>query len=345
MEKNNIVKLPYITDVAVLILFFNRPKQLGQVFEEVKKARPSKLFLYQDGPRNEKDIPGIEECRKIVADIDWECEVHTMFQEKNYGCDPSEYISQKWAFSIVDKCIVLEDDDVPSLSFFPFCKEMLDKYENDERITMIAGFNNEEITANMPYDYFFSTTFSIWGWASWKRVVDKWDENYTFLDDKFNMNQLKSIIKERKYRNDFVYMCQRHREQGKAFYETIFWASMLFSSGLAIVPSKNMINNLGATADSTHFAGSVHTLPKGYRRIFTMKRHEVEFPLRHPKYIIENVDYRKRVYKIMGWRHPFIKIGRSFEELFLNLKYGNFDIITKSVKNRIDKWLRKDKRH
>lgn len=345
MEKNNIVKLPYITDVAVLILFFNRPKQLGQVFEEVKKARPSKLFLYQDGPRNEKDIPGIEECRKIVADIDWECEVHTMFQEKNYGCDPSEYISQKWAFSIVDKCIVLEDDDVPSLSFFPFCKEMLDKYENDERITMIAGFNNEEITANMPYDYFFSTTFSIWGWASWKRVVDKWDEHYTFLDDKFNMNQLKSIIKERKYRNDFVYMCQRHREQGKAFYETIFWASMLFSSGLAIVPSKNMINNLGATADSTHFAGSVHTLPKGYRRIFTMKRHEVEFPLRHPKYIIENVDYRKRVYKIMGWRHPFIKIGRSFEELFLNLKYGNFDIITKSVKNRIDKWLRKDKRH
>ena len=62
--------------------------------------------------------------------------------------------------------IVLEDDDVPSVSFFTFCKEMLDKYEQDPRITMIAGFNNEEITPGVPYDYFFASTFSIWGWAS-----------------------------------------------------------------------------------------------------------------------------------------------------------------------------------
>ena len=34
----------------------------------------------------------------------------------------------------------------------------------------------------------------------------------------------------------------------------------------------------------------------------------------------------------MGWDHPWIKIGRSFEELFLNLKYGNFSIITKALK-------------
>ena len=131
-----------LVDVAVLILFFNRPRQLAQVFEQVKKARPSRLFLYQDGPRGEKDLPGIEACRQVVADIDWECEVHQLYQKKNYGCDPSEYISQKWAFSHADKCIVLEDDDVPSVSFFRFCKEMLDRYENDTRISMIAGFNN-----------------------------------------------------------------------------------------------------------------------------------------------------------------------------------------------------------
>ena len=43
----------------------------------------------------------------------------------------------------------------------------------------------------------------------------------------------------------------------------------------------------------------------------------------------------------MGWGHPWIKIGRSFEELFLNLRYGNFSIITKAIKNRINKWLKK----
>lgn len=334
---------PALVDVSVLILFFNRPKLLAQVFEQVKKARPARLFLYQDGPRGERDMPGIEACRKVVADIDWECEVHHNYQEKNYGCDPSEYMAQKWAFSLSDKCIVLEDDDVPAVSFFGFCKELLDKYEHDTRISMIAGFNNEEITPDITSDYFFATTFSIWGWASWRRVTDQWDEFYTFLDDKENMRQLKNLIHTRRYRKDFIYMCQRHREHGKAYYETIFHASMLFNSGLSIVPTRNMINNLGATADSTHFAGSVHTMPRGYRRIFTMKRHEVEFPLKHPRHVIENTAYKDSVYRIMAWRHPWIKIARSFEELALNLRYGNFTIIWQTLQKRIRKWTKQDR--
>lgn len=58
----------------------------------MKKARPSRLFLYQDGPRGDRDMPGIEACRDLVDDIhiDWECDVHRLYQEKNYGCDPSE---------------------------------------------------------------------------------------------------------------------------------------------------------------------------------------------------------------------------------------------------------------
>lgn len=334
---------PALVDIAVLILFFNRPKQLEAVFRQVRQARPSRLFLYQDGPRNENDLPGIQACREVVAQIDWECEVHQLYQEKNYGCDPSEFISQKWAFSLADKCIVLEDDDVPALSFFPFCKEMLDKYEHDTRISMIAGFNPEEVSPDVPYDYFFASTFSIWGWASWKRVVDQWDEHYSFLDDSFNMRQLQQLIRERKYRDDFIYMCQRHRENGKAYYETIFHASILFNSGLAIVPTRNMINNLGVTSDSTHFAGSVHTLPRAYRRIFTMQRHELMFPLKHPRYVIENVAYKQSVYRIMCWGHPWRKVARSLEELFLNLRYGNFRLIGQSVRKRWAKWMKQDK--
>lgn len=334
---------PAAVDVAVLILFFNRPKQLSLVFEEVRKARPSKLFLYQDGPRGERDMPGIEACRQIVGNIDWECEVYQNYQTVNAGCDPSEFNAQKWAFAHVDKCVVLEDDDVPSVSFIRFCKEMLDKYEHDTRICMISGFNNEEITPHIPYDYFFATTFSIWGWASWKRVVDQWDEHYTFLQDTANMKQLEDLIEARKYRKDFIYMCRRHKEHNKAFYETIFHAAILFNSGLSIVPTRNMINNLGATDDSTHFAGSLSTMPRGYRRIFTMKRYELDFPLKHPRYVIENAPYKDRIYKIMGWRHPWVKIGRSFEELFLNLRYGNFRFIGKSIVNRINKWMGRNK--
>ena len=143
-------------------------------------------------------------------------------------------MSQKWAFSHVDKCIVLEDDDVPSQSFFPFCKELLDKYENDERISMICGFNYDEVTKDMPYDYFFTTAFSISGWASWKRVIDSGDENYTFLDDQFNRHQLQELIKERRFQQDFIRFCEYHRSLGKAYYETILHATIFFNSGLSL---------------------------------------------------------------------------------------------------------------
>lgn len=237
---------PYKTDVAVLILFFNRPDHLKKVFDEVRKARPSRLFLYQDGPRGERDMPGIEACRRVVENIDWQCDVHRKYQERNYGCDPSEYISQKWAFSIVDKCIVLEDDDVPSQSFFPFCKQMLDRYEHDNRVWMVAGFNPEE-NIDSPYDYMFTSVFSIWGWASWRRVIDTWDETYAFLDDPDAMRQLEGVMRQRRYCLDTLHACYDHRASGKAYYETIFWSSMLLNSGLAIMPTHNMINNLGAT--------------------------------------------------------------------------------------------------
>ena len=330
------MKQPYKTDIAVLILFFNRPDTFKLVFEEVKKARPSRLFLYQDGPRDERDHAGIEICRQIVADenIDWECDIHRMYQTKNYGCDPSEYISQKWAFSIVDKCIVLEDDDVPSQSFFPFCKEMLDRYESDTRISMISGTNYDEQTPGMPCDYLFTTAFSISGWATWRRVVDQWDEHYSFLDDEYATRLLDDLIKERRYQQDFIRFCQYHRSQKKAYYETILHATIFFNSGLSIVPRVNMINNTGASGEGVHLSGSNRDLPKAYRRIFTMGRYELDFPLKHPRYIIEDVGYKKRMFKTMAWGHPLIKISRSLEELWLNLIHGNFRRITSAIANR-----------
>ena len=323
MNKSNV-------DISVLMLFFNRPESFRLVFDEVKKARPARLFLYQDGPRNDADLPKIEACRKIADEIDWECEVHRNYQEHNQGCDPSGYLAQKWAFSLSDKVMVLEDDVVPSQSFFPFCKEMLDRYEDDERITMVAGFNIDEKTPDIPYDYFFTSVFSIWGWASWRRVIDKWDGKYSFMDDKYNMQQLKSYFKERRFAPTFMKAMERHRDSGIPHFESIFWTAMLFNSGMAVMPSVNMINNVGATNDSTHYS-TLANMPRALRRIFTMDRHELNFPLRHPRYVIENVEYKKRLYRVNAWGHPWIKFSRTFEELWLNLIHGNFGFILKRL--------------
>ena len=323
-------------DISVLILFFNRPEKLAALFAEVRKAQPARLFLYQDGARGEQDYAGVEACRKVVAHIDWPCEVHRLYQEQNYGCDPSNFMAQRWAFSLTDKCIVFEDDDIPTLSFFRFCHDMLERYANDERVGMIQGFNLEEHTVDAgSADYFFSTNFSIWGWASWSRVVNNWDEHYAWLDDAEALQRIQALTHERKLRKDFLPMARAHKQSGKAYYETIFHAYLLLHSQLAIVPRVNMISNRGVTNDSVHFAGSVQTLPSGYRRIFTMGRHELQWPLKHPRYIVDHVLYRQRVYRIMAWRHPWVKAWRSVEELYLNIRHGQWQRITSALVNRL----------
>lgn len=333
---------PAKVDVSVLMLFFNRPETFERVFDAVRKARPSRLFLFQDGPRGETDLPRMMQCRQIAENIDWQCEVHRNYQEHNLGCDPAGYVSHTWAFSLTDKCIVLEDDVLPSQSFFPFCKEMLDRYENDTRITMITGTNVDEVTPNIPYSYFFSTAFSIWGWASWRRVVANWDGKYSFLNDAVAMRQLSDIIKQRGYRKDFIKMCHDHAESGKAHFETIFWSYMLFNSGLAITPARNMVSNIGAMADSTHFS-DLKCLPRSIRKQMTMPNHEIEFPLVHPRYIIEEAGYWKRKYAAHAWDSPTTKICQSVEALLLNMRYGNWRHIWKMFKRRVRILLGREK--
>ena len=286
------MKYPAKTDIAVLLLFFTRSDTFRQVFEAVRQARPSKLLLYQDGPRGERDLPGIEACREIASDehIDWACEVHRQYLDHNQGCDPSGFRSHQWAFSLADKVIVLEDDVVPAQSFFPFCKEMLDRYENDERISMIAGFNIDEVT-------------------------------------------------ERHLRSDMIQMFDDHSKSGKEYFETIYWADMLLHDSLAIMPAQNQISNIGLMTDSTHFSADLKTTPHRLRRIFTMQRHELAFPLTHPTKMTEHKAYLERLYKANAWNHPWIKIQNSIEELLLNLRYGRFRHIGKSVTRRLRKWL------
>ena len=335
------MKQPADVDVAVLILFFTRPEALRQVFNAIRQARPSKLYLYQDGPRGPQDMAGIEACRQVVCDeqIDWQCDVRRNYQTQNAGCDPSNFNAQKWAFSLSDKVVVFEDDSIPSVTFIRFCKEMLDRYEHDERIVMVSGFNTDEVSPDVPDDYFFTTVFSIWGWASWRRVIDRWDEHYTFLDDPYNMHQLEALTRERHYRTTMLRMAHDHRALGKAYYESIFWAAMMFNHGLAIMPSRNMVNNLGNAvgADSTHYAGTLRTMPRALRRMFTMQRHELQFPLRHPHYVIENVDYLHRFYRINAYRNPWRKMAYSLEELWLNIRYGQWTFIWRAIRQRAAK--------
>lgn len=291
---------PFKTDVAVLLLFFTRTAHTKYTFAQICKARPSKLFLYQDGPREgrQDDIKNIQECRKMVESmIDWDCEIHRLYQPKNIGCDPSEYISQKWMFSFVDRGIIIEDDDVMSESFFPFCKELLDKYADDKRIYMISGQNHLGKYEADGADYFFSKSYAIWGWATWKRTIDSWDPKYNFLKNKYTMNCLEAVHGHSTWKN-FTNICKKHLSTNKEHYETIGLSSQFVNSQLNIVPSKNMTCNIGIGSETTHSASKITLQSRGIRKVFFQKTYEIDFPLKHPEYIVEDIRYEKLVKKI-----------------------------------------------
>ena len=303
-------------DVAVLCIFFARPEQFKKSFEQVKKARPRVLLLWQDGPREGRadDIENIKKCREIAEDIDWECEVHKNYHDKNMGCDPSTFYSHKWAFSIVDKCIILEDDIVPSQSFFPFCKDLLDKYENDTRVDRICGQTLYGGVPDKRFSYFFGRSGSSWGWASWRRVAETWQENYEFLDDEYYLE-----LGARRFGHKSYYAsvegAKRQREGGFPYWEKVIGFRTTLNSGLVIYPTVNMIENVGTSANATHAPDDVAELPKEIQQMFLTRAQEIEFPLKHPPYVIEDYHYFENMMAFL--RPNFIrKIKRKFEHLY-----------------------------
>lgn len=297
----------YQNDVSVLLLFFIRPDTLEKVFESVKQAKPKKLFLFQDGPRNEKDNEKIIACRNIVENIDWDCEVYRNYCDKNLGCDNSQYEALKWAFEKTENLILLEDDCVPSQAFYPFCEELLEKYKDDERVHMICGMNHVgDYSYAVNEDYLFSKTPTIWGWATWKRAFENWDTSFNYLNDERMIERIYENIHPQKWAEFQIERakktCNKLKETGKvSSFELLNAMAMHMQSAYAIIPTKNMISNVGVSEGSVHNVSNIKFVPKGMRRIFNMKTYDIDVnELKHPQYIVENKAYKDELFKIMG---------------------------------------------
>lgn len=324
----------YKIDVPVLLIFFSRSDTFAKVFDVIKYVKPSTLLLWQDGPRSERpdDLEGIKKCREIAEQIDWDCKVYKNYQESNLGCDPSTFYSHQWAFSLVDKCIVLEDDFVVTPSFFRYCKELLDRYEFDDRVNHINGFNLLGEYSDCSSDYLFSYN-GTGAWASWRRVAKGWDPSYSFLDDKYLMENLR-----KKYGKSYFDSCYekavRHRNTGKAHWESILGFDCMLNNRYAIIPTNNLASNIGMTPGSTHSLTEVSLLPKKFQKIFNNKLHELSFPLKHPQYIVPDYNYMEKVDLLTGRNHPFIRAFRYGIYFFNCIIHGKFHYIINGLKRR-----------
>ena len=334
MEKND-------ASVPVLVIFFNRPQALREVFKWVREVKPTQLFLAQDGPRENRpdDMDNILECRKIVENIDWDCELHKNYSEKNLSCDEREFSAISWCFEYVDRLIILEDDCMPSNSFYKLCIELLERYKKDERIHMISGFNRCGIYENYPYDYFFSNTSAGWGWATWRRVwqeiqclkeKDYWREDFIDLYSKIvDADSLKI------YRGILKRASEKRTQDVKA-NKVISWEywtglNMILNNRLAITPTKNMVRYLGLTENSTHSPDRPELTIKRVRRVLTQPAYEIAGPIQHPPFIVRDRLFEQMEHKLF-WRGN--RTLDSLEGMFLKLKHRYFKLMHYLMKQR-----------
>ena len=267
-------------------MVFNRPDTTQRVFNEIRKAKPTKLFVAADGPRVDKhsEAKKCKEVRMIIdKGVDWNCKVHKLYRDKNLGCKIAVSSAIDWFFENIEEGIILEDDCLPSQSFFWFCQELLEKYRYDERVMMISGTNvNIEWRSNLQ-DYHFSYYGGIWGWATWKRAWNHFDVEMAEWKNTYWRKQIKYLIGEKQYK-------RRVRNYEKTFNKQLdawgyAWSfARLINSGMSVVPSKNLISNIGFNCEATH------TKNRRDERN-NLRRFEIDFPLIDNPIIIVDKDY------------------------------------------------------
>lgn len=263
-------------ETPILFIIFNRPNTTKKVFEKIREVKPKKFYIIQDGARNENEKELLQEVRDIIK-IDWDCEVFTDYSEKNLG--PKKRISSgiSWFFENEERGIILEDDCVPEKAFFYFCEEMLERYKNDERVGMIGGSNFQMGKIKNKYSYYFSKNQYIWGWATWRRVWQKYDVNMESYKE--NKDELKNIFKGNVLRQIYWKYIFDRMIDGRINTWDYQLAWMFFTNNyLGIYPSVNLVKNIGVGK------GAANT--KFKFKAIDLKTQELSFPLEHPKFIM-----------------------------------------------------------
>lgn len=301
-------------DVPVAFIVFNRPEETARTFEMIRALRPSRLLIIADGPRNK---PGEAElCQKtraITEQIDWPCEVERNFSADNLGCKRRVSSGISWVFERVERAIILEDDCLPSPDFFPYCREMLDRYAADSRVMSIAGVNFQFGNTRIQDSYYFSRFNHIWGWASWRRAWALYNPDIPSWPQFRDEDYLRGLLRTAKTRGFFNYVFDQLYNNRIDTWDGQWTFAHFANRAACIVPRVNLIQNIGFGDQGTHTRNKIS-------RYANMKLEQMPWPLSHPAFFAfhaaadlytEQTLYRPRIppalktliFKLIGWSH------------------------------------------
>lgn len=273
-------------ETPVLLIIFNRPDSTFKVFEAIRNFKPKYLYIAADGPRQHE--PGDEnkcrDARKIVSQVDWDCEVKTLLRKRNLGCRLGVSTAISWFFQHVEQGIILEDDIVPGRDFFPFCHELLNRFKNNDQIMMISGNNFQFGHKHGESSYYFSRFAHTWGWATWRRAWKRHNEDRKALTALKQKKVLEKIFSDRGIRDYWLDIFSK-TVTGEIITWDYYWQMALWNfDGIAILPNTNLASNIGFNEHATHTTNSskLENLPQGKLQ-----------HIHHPKNIVINVDADK----------------------------------------------------
>ena len=246
-----------MTSEPILIMAFNRPDHLQVLLQRLREVQPTKVYVAIDGARTHRagEEAKVQACKDLLATIDWPCEVKTNFQESNLGCGLGVTTAITWFFSNEERGIILEDDIIPDPSFFPYCSELLDRYETDERVFAISGCNfvppKELSHPDLPYR--FSQVPHIWGWATWRR---SWQQHQLDIAGwRTELTPTKLWARSGHSMPASVYWASTYELLARKEVDTwdgqLVLASMV-SHQLTATSNVNLIENIGFGEEATH---------------------------------------------------------------------------------------------
>jgi hypothetical protein len=239
-----------LLNTAVGLCIFDRPDTTELVFQAIARAKPKKLFVFADGPRSPAEAEVCESARAVTRKVSWDCDVKYDYSEENLGCALRTASGIDWVFSEVDEAIILDDDCIPDPTFFPFCEAMLERYRDDPRVMMVTGSNYLQHWKDDRQSYHFSHFGSVWGWASWKRSWEYYDLTMAAWSDEDVKARIRDLLSDDEV---FTYQARRFdwRNSDPAArrhsWDLPWVFARLAQGGLSVVPSVNLITNVGNT--------------------------------------------------------------------------------------------------
>ena len=298
-------------NTPILLIFFNRPDKTKKILEIIENLDAKNIFISADGPRDKfsEDRICCAKVKNLIEEFSKGKNVKVKINTYNQGLKKNIINSISWFFSNVEKGIIIEDDCIPSLSFFDFCQNLLNKYETNDQIMQINGTNlGVDYSGIIEESYFFSKLNHVWGWATWKRSWVHFDNE--FKDYKYlkKNNSFNKYYVNNKITNWMVKYFDKS-QSGKDNIWSINWAySILKNNGLCITPSKNLVQNIGFDGSGTSVKD------KTFIKFSKTDINEIG-KIKHPKKINYNLKndllaYDRKISKIDPRANLMIKIKK-----------------------------------